>query len=117
MPVVFAARRLQPHDKERYIALRMPIVAPGKFAYLPFAGAMQDSMHRDFVLNRDTLSSVAQLVTIAFLEHRLASPVSVKDASDLLGFSTSIQTARGCLGDEGKRTCSRRNNGIIFISY
>ena len=93
-PVVFVTDRLHPHDKERYIALRMPIVAPGKFAYLPFAGAMQDTTHRDFVLNRDTLSSVAQLVVLAFLEHRLPSPITVKDAAALLGFSApAIQNA------------------------
>ena len=112
-PVVFVTNRLHPHDKERYIALRMPTVAPGKFAYLPFVGAMQDTAHRDFVLNRDTLSSVAQLVVLAFLEHRLHSPATVKDAADLLGFSVpAIQNAfreLECfeLGERVKRSASR----------
>ena len=112
-PVVFATDGLHPHDKERYVALRIPFVAPGKFAYLPFAGAMQDSTHRDFVLNRDTLSSVAQLVVLAFLEHRLHSPVTVKDAAELLAFSVpAIQNAfreLECfgLGDRVKRSASR----------
>lgn len=120
MPVVFAARRLQPHDKERYIALRMPIVAPGRFAYLPFAGAMQDTSHHDFVLNRDTFSSVAQLVVLAFLEHRLHSPVTVKNASDLLGFSApAMQNAfrelEGFeLGERVKRSASRALD-FIFV--
>ena len=113
LPVIFATSRLQPHDKERYMALRLPIVVPDKFAYIPFAGAMQDTSHRNFILNRDVLSSVAQLVVLAFLEHRLFSPVAVKDATDLLGFSApAIQNAfreLECfgLGKRVKRTASR----------
>lgn len=117
-PVVFVTNRLHPHDKERYIALRMPTVAPGKFAYLPFVGAMQDTAHRDFVLNRDTLSSVAQLVVLAFLEHRLHSPVTVKDAVDLLGFSVpAIQNAfreLECFG-LGKRVKRLASRALDFV--
>ena len=87
MPVVFATRRLQPHDKARYVALRVPLVVPGKVAYLPFAGAMQDTSRRDFVVNSSTFSAVAQQVVLAFLEHRLAAPVGVKEAAELLGYS------------------------------
>ena len=88
MPVVFATRRLQPHDKARYVALRVPLVVPGKVAYLPFAGAMQDTSRRDFVVNSSTFSAVAQQVVLAFLEHRLAAPVCAKEAAELLGYST-----------------------------
>ncbi len=87
MPVVFATRRLQPHDKARYVALRVPLVVPGKVAYLPFAGAMQDTSRRDFVVNSSTFSAVAQQVVLAFLEHRLAAPVCAKEAAELLGYS------------------------------
>ena len=87
MPVVFATRRLQPHDKARYVALRVPLVVPGKVAYLPFVGAMQDTSHRDFVVNSSTLSAVAQQVVLAFLEHRIAAPVGVKEVVELLGYS------------------------------
>ena len=73
-PVVFATRRLQPHDKARYVALRVPLVVPSKVAYLPFAGAMQDTSRREFVVNSLTFSAVAQQVVLAFLEHRLAAP-------------------------------------------
>jgi len=113
MPVVFASGRLHPHDKERYLALRLPTVVPGKFAYLPFVGAMQDTSHRDFILNRDTFSPVAQLLVLAFLEHRLYSPVSVKDAIDVLGVSPpAMQNAfreLECfgLGERVKRSASR----------
>ena len=86
-PVVFATRRLQPHDKARYVALRVPLVVPGKVAYLPFAGAMQDTSRRDFVVNSSTFSAVAQQVVLAFLEHRIAAPVGAKDAAELLGYS------------------------------
>jgi len=87
MPVVFATRRLLPHDKARYVALRVPLVVPGKVAYLPFAGVMQDTSRRDFVVNSSTFSAVAQQVVVAFLEHRLASPVGVKEVAELLGYS------------------------------
>ena len=87
MPVVFATRRLQPHDKARYVALRVPLVVPGKVAYLPFAGAMQDTSHRDFVVNSSSLSAVAQQVVLAFLEHRIAAPIGAKEAAELLGYS------------------------------
>ena len=87
MPVVFATRRLQPHDKARYVALRVPLVVPGKVAYLPFAGAMQDTSRRDFIVNSSTFSAVAQQVVLAFLEHRLAASVGVKEAAELLGYS------------------------------
>ena len=87
MPVVFATRRLQPHDKARYVALRVPLVVPGKIAYLPFAGAMQDTSRREFVVNSATLSAVAQQIVLAFLEHRLAESVGVKEAAELLGYS------------------------------
>ena len=122
MPIVFATNRLQPHDKERYIALRMPIVVPGKFAYLPFVGAMQDTTHHDFVINRETLSSVAQLVVLAFLEHRLHSPVAVKDAAELLRFSVpAIQNAfreLECfgLGERAKRPASRALDFVFSLS-
>ena len=87
MPVVFATRRLQPHDKARYVALRVPLVVPGKVAYLPFAGAMQDTSRRDFVVNGSTVSAVAQQVVLAFLEHRIAVPFGVKEVAELLGYS------------------------------
>lgn len=87
MPVVFATRRLQPHDKARYVALRVPLVVPGKIAYLPFAGAIQDTSRRDFVVNGSTFSAVAQQVVLAFLEHRIAAPVGVKEVTELLGYS------------------------------
>ena len=87
MPVVFATRRLQPHDKARYVALRVPLVVPGKIAYLPFAGAMQDTSRRDFVVNSATLSAVAQQTVLASLERRLVAPVGVKEAAELLGYS------------------------------
>ena len=87
MPVVFATRRLQPHDKARFVALRIPLVVPGKVAYLPFAGAMQDTSRRDFVVNSSTFSAVTQQVVLAFLEHRIAAPVGVKEVVELLGYS------------------------------
>ena len=87
MPVVFATRRLQPHDKARYVALRVPLVVPGKVAYLPFAGAMQDTSRRDFVVNSATFSAVAQQVVLAFLEHRLVAPIGTKEVAELLGYS------------------------------
>ena len=87
MPVVFATRRLQPHDKARYVALRVPLVVPGKVAYLPFAGAMQDTSRRDFVVNSATFSAVAQQVVLAFLEHRLVAPIGAKEVAELLGYS------------------------------
>ena len=87
MPVVFATRRLQPHDKARYVALRVPLVVPGKVAYLPFAGAMQDTSRRDFIVNSATFSAVAQQVVLAFLEHRLVAPIGAKEVAELLGYS------------------------------
>ena len=87
MPIVFATRQLQPHDKARYVALRVPLVVPGKMAYLPFAGAMQDTSRKDFVVNSETLSAVAQQAVLAFLEHRLAVPVCAKETADFLGYS------------------------------
>ena len=121
-PVVFATKRLQPHERERYLALRMPTVVPGKFAYLPFAAAMQDASHRDFVLNRDTLSPVAQLLVLAFLEHRLDSPISVRHVAEALGFSApAIQNAfreLECfgLGERMKRTASRALDFVFAVS-
>lgn len=77
------------------MALRVPLVVPGKIAYLPFAGAMQDTSRREFVVNRSFLSSVAQLIILAHLEHRLSVPITVKDASEVLGFSTPA-VQNGC---------------------
>lgn len=113
MPVVFATRHLQPHDKARYIALRVPLVVPGKVAYLPFAGTMLDTSRRDFVVNSDRLSAVAQQIVLAFLEHKLGASLGVKEGSDLLGYSIpAIQNA--CreleffgLGERVKRPSSR----------
>lgn len=93
-PVVFAARNLQPHDKSRFFALRVPLVVPGKVAYLPFAGALQETARREFIVNSSTLSAVAQQVVIGYLEHRIGSPICVKDASELLSYSPpAIQNA------------------------
>ena len=78
---------VQPHDKARYVALRVPLVVPGKVAYLPFAGAMQDTSRRDFVVNGSTVSAVAQQVVLAFLEHRIVAPVGAKEVAELLGYS------------------------------
>ena len=94
MPVVFATRRLQPHERERYLALRIPIVVPGKLAYLPFAGMMQDTTHRDYAINRESLSPLAQLLVIGSLEHRLDIPLRAHSAAGTLGCSaTAVQNA------------------------
>ena len=113
MPVVFATRRLQPHDKARYMALRVPLIVPGKFAYLPFAGAVLDTSRRDFVVNSENLSAVAQQIVLAFLEHKFNAPIGVKEGSELLGYSIpAIQNAFReleffGLGERMKRPSSR----------
>ncbi len=84
LPVVFVTRQLHPHDKERYLAIGQPLIVPGKFAYLPFAGMKQDDTRKDFVLTRETLSPLAQLIVLAFLEKRLQAPVIIKDVVELL---------------------------------
>ena len=94
LPVVFAIRRLLPHDRERYLALRVPIVVPGKLAYLPFAGMMQDTTRRDFAINRESLSPLAQLLVLGTLEHRLSLPLRAHSAAETLGCSaTAVQNA------------------------
>ncbi len=84
LPIVFVARQLHPHDKERYLAIGQSLIVPGKFAYLPFAGMKQDDTRKDFVLTRESLSPLAQLIVLAFLEKRLQAPVTIKGVIDLL---------------------------------
>ncbi len=84
LPVVFVARLLHPHDKERYLAIGQSLIVPGKFAYLQFAGMRQDDSRKDFVMTRETFSPLAQLIVLAFLEKRLQAPVKIKDAVDVL---------------------------------
>ncbi len=84
LPVVFVARYLHPHDKERYLAIGQPLVVPGKFAYLPFAGMKQDDSRKKFVMTRETLAPLAQLIVLAFLEKRLQAPVTIRDVVDVL---------------------------------
>lgn len=118
MPVVFVTRRLQPHDKARYVALRVPLVVPGKVAYLPFAGAMQDTSRRDFVVNSTTLSAVAQQVVLAFLEHRLVIPVGVKEAAEQLGYSIpAVQNSFRELEyfDIGERVRRKSSRAFEFV--
>ena len=94
VPIVFAVRRLQPHDRERYLALRVPIVVPGKLAYLPFVGMMQDTTRRDFAINRESLSPLAQLLVLGTLEHRLDHPLRAHSAAEILDCSaTAVQNA------------------------
>lgn len=84
LPVVFVTRTLHPHDKERYLAIGQSLVVPGRFAYLPFVGTRQDDSRRSFVLTRDTFSPIAQMIVLAFLEHKLKLPVLIKDVQELL---------------------------------
>jgi len=84
LPVVFVPKTLHPHDKDRYLAARQAVVVPGKFAYLPFAGTKQDDARKPFVMTRETLAPISQLIVLAFLEHRLSSPVLIKDVQELL---------------------------------
>mgnify|MGYP004657427223 CR=1 FL=1 len=94
MPAVYAARWLQPHDRERLLALRQPFVVPNKMVYLPFLGLMQDTSRREIVINRTVFSSVAQLIVLGVLEHRLDNPITIQDAVERLGFSSpAIQNA------------------------
>ncbi len=94
LPVVFVARQLHPHDKERYLAIGQPLIVPGKFAYLPFAGMRQDDSHKDFVMTRETFSPLAQLIVLAFLEKRLHVPVTIKEVVDFFGVTPpGVQTA------------------------
>ena len=94
VPVVFVTRTLHPHDKERYLAVGQPLVVPGKFAYLPFAGTKQDDARKPFVMTRDTLAPISQLIVLAFLEHRLSAPVLIKDVQELLGVTPpAVQNA------------------------
>lgn len=94
MPAVYAAQRLHPHDRERLLALRQPFVVPNKTAYLPFLGLLQDMSRREVVINRTVFSSVAQLIVLGVLEHRLNNPTTIQDAVERLGFSApAIQNA------------------------
>ena len=94
LPAVYAARRLQPHDRERLLALRQAFVVPDKLVYLPFIGMMQDTSHRELVVNRDVFSSVAQLVVLGVLERRLPNPVTIQAVVELLRFSQpAVQNA------------------------
>ena len=94
MPAVYAARCLQPHDRERLLALRQPFVVPNKMVYLPFLGLMEDSSRREIVINRTVFSSVAQLIVLGVLEHRLNNPLTIQDAVERLRFSApAIQSA------------------------
>ena len=94
LPVVFVTRTLHPHDKERYLAVGQPLVVPGKFAYLPFAGTKQDDARKPFAMTRDTLAPISQLIVLAFLEHRLPVPVLIKDVQELLGVTPpTVQNA------------------------
>lgn len=94
LPAVFVTMTLHPHDKERYLAVGQALVVPGKFAYLPFAGTMQDDSRRSLVITRETLSPIAQLIVLAFLEHKLEGSVTIKDAMALLKASPpAIQNA------------------------
>lgn len=94
VPVVFVTNILHVHDKERYLAAMQPIVVPGKFAYLPFVGVKQDDSRRPFVMTRETLSPIAQLIVLSFLEHKLNTPVVIKDVVEILKVShPAVQNA------------------------
>ena len=84
LPVVFVTRELRAHEKERYLAEGQPIVVPESFAYLPFVGVKQDDAHRSFVMTREALSPIAQLMVLAVLEHRLQRNFRIEEATKLL---------------------------------
>lgn len=93
-PAVYAARWLQAHDRERLLAIRQPFIVPNKMVYLPFLGLMQDTSHRELVINRTVFSSVAQLIVLGVLEHRLNNPITIQNAVERLGFSSpAVQNA------------------------
>ena len=94
VPVVFVTKVLHPHDKERFLALRQPLIVPQRMAYLPFAGLQRDDSRRELVVNRTSLATVAQLSVLARLEHRFDATVSCRDGVELLGYSApAVQNA------------------------
>ncbi len=84
LPVVFAANVLHPHDKERFLAAKQALVVPGKLVYLPFASIKEERPKKAYVATRDTLSPIAQLVVLAYLEKHLVAPVTILQTAQFL---------------------------------